>query len=123
MRKLVTALILIPLAVVLVLFAVANREIVTLTFDPFDRAQPAFALRMPLFFLSFVLVGVGVLIGGFVTWLKQHRWRVRARAAEREAQLLREQLAARRWPPDEERAAPPAERPGQPAPLNLPPAA
>jgi uncharacterized integral membrane protein len=123
MRKFVWALVLVPLGIVLVLFAVANREVVTLTFDPFDRAQPAFALRMPLFLLSFVLVGIGVLIGSFATWLRQHRWRARARAAEREVRLLREQLAARRWPQDEPQQAPPAGAPRAPAPLSLPPAA
>jgi uncharacterized integral membrane protein len=123
MRKFVSALVLVPLGIVLVLFAVANREVVTLTFDPFDRAQPAFALRMPLFLLSFVLVGIGVLIGSFATWLRQHRWRARAREAEREARLLREQLAARRWPQDEPQQAPPADMPRAPAPLSLPPAA
>jgi uncharacterized integral membrane protein len=123
MRKFLSAVVLIPLGIVLVLFAVANREVVTLTFDPFDRAQPAFALRMPLFLLSFVLVGIGVLIGGFVTWVRQRRWRARAREAEREVRLLREQLSARRWPQDEARQAQLADPPRPAAPLSLPPAA
>jgi uncharacterized integral membrane protein len=123
MRKIIAAVILVPLGIVLVLFAVANREVVTLTFDPFDRTQPALALRMPLFLLSFVLVGIGVLIGGCVTWLRQHRWRVRAREAEREVRLLREQLAARRPPHHEAQQTPPAETLHAPAPRQLPPAA
>lgn len=123
MRKLLWAVILVPLGVVLVVFAVANREVVTLTFDPFDRTQPAFALRMPLFLLSFMLVAIGMLIGSFATWLRQHRWRARAREAEREVRLLREQLAARRWPQDEAHQTPPADTPRAPAPLSLPPAA
>jgi hypothetical protein len=51
MRKALTALILVPLGIVIVMFAVANREIVTVTFDPFDTAQPAFALPLPLFIM------------------------------------------------------------------------
>ena len=78
------------------MFAVANREIVTVSFDPFDSAQPAFALKMPLFILIFVLVGFGVLIGGIAAWLKQHKWRVRARRAEAEARELRARLDAQR---------------------------
>ena len=58
-RKIVSALILVPLAIALIVFAVANREIVTVSFDPFDPAQPAWSLRMPLFVLIFVF-----LIGG-----------------------------------------------------------
>ena len=37
LRKLVTALILVPLAIVLVAFAVANRQTVVVSFDPFDE--------------------------------------------------------------------------------------
>ena len=57
MRKFVAVAILVPLAIVIVMFAVANREIITVSFDPFDSAHPAFALKMPLFMLIFVLVG------------------------------------------------------------------
>ena len=76
------------------MFAVANREIVTVSFDPFDPAQPAMALQLPLFVLIFVLVGLGVLVGGIAAWLRQHRWRVRARRAEAEARELRARLDA-----------------------------
>lgn len=92
MRKFVTALIFIPLAVIVVAFAVANRALVAVSFDPFDAVDPAFALRMPMFVLIFVLVGLGVLIGGVAAWLKQHKWRVRARRAEAEARELRRRL-------------------------------
>jgi uncharacterized integral membrane protein len=96
MRKVVTAAILIPLAIIIVMFAVANREIVTVSFDPFSSASPAFALKMPLFIFIFVLVAIGVLVGGVAAWLKQHKWRVRARRAEAEARELRARLDAQR---------------------------
>ena len=96
MRKVLAAAVLIPLAVVIVMFAVANRGIVTVTFDPFSSANPAFALTMPMFILIFVLVGIGVLVGGIAAWLKQHKWRVRARRAEAEARELRARLDAQR---------------------------
>jgi hypothetical protein len=76
------------------MFAVANREIITVSFDPFDSAQPAFALKMPLFMLIFALVGVGVVVGGIAAWLKQHKWRTRARRAEADARELRARLDA-----------------------------
>src|SRR5438094_9936199 len=94
MRKIVTAFVLVPLAIIIVMFAVANREIITVSFDPFDSTRPAFALKMPLFVLIFVLVGVGVVVGGIAAWLKQHKWRVRTRRAEWEAKQLRERLDA-----------------------------
>jgi len=107
MRKLVTALIVIPLLVVFVTFAVANRATVTVTFDPFDQVNPAFAVTMPLFLLVITLIAFGVIVGGIVTWFGQRKWRVRARRAEQEAASLREKLQARQWPPQAQ--LPPAE--------------
>jgi heme/copper-type cytochrome/quinol oxidase subunit 1 len=98
MRKFVTAFVLIPLGLVIVMFAVANREIITVSFDPFDSVKPAFAFRMPLFILIFVLVGLGVLIGGVAAWLKQHKWRARARRAEADVRRLRSVKPSARLP-------------------------
>jgi uncharacterized integral membrane protein len=91
-RKVVTAVILVPLAAIIIAFAVANRQIVTVSFDPFDPAQPAYAAALPLFVLIFVLVIFGVLLGGIVTWLRQARWQWAARRAEKENHELRLQL-------------------------------
>ncbi len=92
MRKLVAIAILAPLAIAIVMFAVANRKMITVSFDPFDSAQPAFALTMPLFMLIFALVALGVVVGGIAAWLRQHKWRMRARRAEAEARDLRARL-------------------------------
>ncbi len=94
MRKFIAVAILVPLAVIIVMFAVANREIITVSFDPFDSARPAYALKLPLFMLIFVLVALGVVVGGIAAWLRQHRWRARARRAEAEARDLRARLDA-----------------------------
>jgi hypothetical protein len=94
LRKLVTIFVLAPLAVVIVMFAVANREVITVSFDPFDPVHPALALNMPLFILIFILVGLGVLVGGIAAWLRQHKWRARARQAEAAARDLRARLDA-----------------------------
>ena len=116
MRKFVTAFVLIPLGVVIVMFAVANREVIAVSFDPFDSTKPAFALKMPLFVLIFLLVGLGVLIGGVAAWLKQHKWRMRARRAEADVRRLRAELDAER----SLAGAPPAR---DAPPLIVPPAA
>ena len=99
-RKVVSAVILIPLGLMIVALAVVNREVVTVSFDPFNT-NPSFALRAPLFVLVFVLVIVGVIIGGVAAWLRQSAWRRAARqleadlrAARAEADRLRERLAA-----------------------------
>jgi uncharacterized integral membrane protein len=92
MRKLLTALILVPLAIVLVAFAVANRQTVTISFDPFDPAHPAFTLAVPLFALTLTLVIVGVIVGGVAAWLRQSRWRRTARLAQGQARELSAEL-------------------------------
>jgi uncharacterized integral membrane protein len=100
-RKLVIWLVLVPLAIVILMFAVANRELVTVSFDPFSGAQPAASLTMPLFVLIFILVLLGVLIGGIAAWMRQSRYRRAARVLEgdvvglrREVALLNDRIAA-----------------------------
>jgi uncharacterized integral membrane protein len=88
-NKIVRALILIPLALVLIAFAVANRQTVTVSFDPFDQAEPAFSVALPLYVLILALVIAGVIIGGAAAWLRQGKWRGRARQAESKARELR----------------------------------
>ena len=91
-RKIVTAVILVPLAAIIIAFAVANRQTVTVSFDPFDATDPAYAASLPLFVLIFILVIFGVILGGMAAWLRQARWRWAARRAEKENQELRLEL-------------------------------
>jgi hypothetical protein len=88
-RKIITALILVPLAIAFVMFAVANRQMVVVSFDPFDQAHPAFTLTRPLYQLILVLVIGGVVIGGAAAWLRQAKWRRAARLADARARELR----------------------------------
>jgi uncharacterized integral membrane protein len=101
-RKIVSAVILVPLGLVIVALAVANRDVVTVSFDPFNTIDPAMVVRAPLFVLVFVLVIAGVIIGGIAAWLRQTKWRRAARrleadlrAARQDADRLRRQLATR----------------------------
>jgi len=95
-RKIVTALILVPLVVIIVAFAVANRQTVTVSFDPFSATQPAYAATLPLFVLIFVLLILGVIIGGIAAWLGQRRYRRTARRLDAEARHLHEEMDAMR---------------------------
>jgi uncharacterized integral membrane protein len=92
LRKLITALILVPLAVLLVAFAVANRQSVIVSFDPFDASHPAFALAVPLFALLLAALLAGVVIGGVAAWMRQSRWRRDARFAQGQARALHAEL-------------------------------
>jgi uncharacterized integral membrane protein len=88
-RKFIGGLLLAALALVLIAFAVANRHTVTLSFDPFNQVDPAFALALPLYQLMFLLLICGVAVGGCAAWLRQGKWRSRARRAEKTAALAR----------------------------------
>ena len=48
MRKFLTALVVIPLGVFFVIFAVANRHLVTVSFDPFNSVTPTVAVTRPV---------------------------------------------------------------------------
>src|ERR1700681_1640229 len=107
-RKIVRPLVLIFLALVLISFAVANRQIVTVSLDPFDQGNPALAFSQPMYRLVFVLLIGGVVLGGCAAWLRQGRWRARARRAEAQVNLLRAQASERS---DAAPAAPPSREP------------
>ncbi len=95
-RKIVTAIIVVPLAIVIIAFAVANRQVVTVSFDPFSSTSPAYAASLPLFVLIFVLVILGVIIGGVAAWLRQAAWRRTARRLDADVRTLRQELEAMR---------------------------
>jgi uncharacterized integral membrane protein len=93
-RKIVAAVILVPLAIVIIAFAVANRQIVTVSLDPFSAEHPAASLTLPLFALVIVLLVLGILIGGIAAWLRQSKWRRAARRLEREIADLHIEIEA-----------------------------
>jgi uncharacterized integral membrane protein len=94
LRRIVAAVILVPLAVVIIAFAVANRQLVTVSLDPFSSEHPASSLTLPLFALIIVLLILGVVIGGVAAWLRQANWRRTARRLEREVHELRNEVAS-----------------------------
>lgn len=93
MRKFLSGLVLIPLAVLFVVFAVANRHLVTVSFDPFNTAAPSVGVTLPLFIVLIAIAIMGVIAGGLATWFRQRRWRRAARLYETEARQARQELA------------------------------
>ena len=82
-----TWLLLLPRIVLFVAFAIANRQIVTLSLDP-----APISIRAPLY--SFVLAGivVGLLAGGLIAWLRAGRWRSQLRDEQRTVRRLKSKL-------------------------------
>jgi uncharacterized integral membrane protein len=93
MRKFFTAAVLIPLGLVFIVFAVANRHAVTVSFDPFNSTDPSIAVTLPLFVVIIAVAIAGVVAGGSATWFRQRRWRRAARQHEADARQARAQLA------------------------------
>ena len=89
LNRIVTVLILVPVAVVLIALAVANRDLVPFTLDPFNRANPFLTIHLPLFVYIFVALGIGMVLGSMATWWKQGRYRKMARERDREVRQLR----------------------------------
>src|SRR5882757_4679720 len=88
-RKILTAIVAIPLAAVIIAFAVANRESVTVSFDPFSSVNPAYAATLPLFAVVLLVLIFGVVVGGAAAWIRQGKWRRAARQLESENRQLR----------------------------------
>jgi uncharacterized integral membrane protein len=82
-------------ALVLVLFAISNRNTVSLGIEPFP-----FALELPLYAAVFASLILGFVLGGIGAWIGGRHSRRRARQAEAEAKRLRAELAEARVPTD-----------------------
>ena|SRR5271168_3237633 len=93
MRKFLNAVVFIPLGAILVVFAVANRHLVTVSFDPFNSEDPTLGFTLPLFVVIIAVAILGVIAGSSATWFGQRRWRRAARQHEADARDLRAQLA------------------------------
>jgi len=66
-----TLLTVIPVVVVAGVIAIANRELVRFSVDPFTPENPALSLDLPLYFLVFIAFLAGVLLGGFAAWWRK----------------------------------------------------
>jgi uncharacterized integral membrane protein len=98
-RNIVRVLILAPLALLIAMFAVANRAPVLIGFDPFGAQPPMFAFVSPLYLALMAALIFGVVVGGVAAWMSQNPRRRRARrlaaelkASRAEAEALRRQI-------------------------------
>jgi uncharacterized integral membrane protein len=90
-NRLLMVLVFVPLAIILVALAVANRGSAVFTLDPFNPGNPGLTVEMPLFVFLFAALLAGLIIGSAITWLRQGRYRKLARQRALEAQTLRDQ--------------------------------
>ncbi len=95
LRRFVSILVVVPLAIVLVALAVANRSAVAFTIDAFNPGSASLTWQVPLFALLFIALAAGLLIGSFATWLAQGRHRRAARQGKAESERLLAQAKQR----------------------------
>jgi uncharacterized integral membrane protein len=104
-----------PLIAVAAIFAIANREPITLDLWPFE-ASP----QLPLFVILLACLVFGLVVGGLATWLSAAPTRRRARQARRRvAELEREAARLRQERDRAARAVVPADS-GQSGQAGLP---
>lgn len=81
------------IALILVVFAVANRNTVTLTVWPLPLAMDA-----PLYLVVLISLIVGFFLGELVAWMNGRRWRREARRSAKRVDELERTLAAQSPP-------------------------
>ena len=84
MKRILTWVIGLPIAIILIAFAIANRQYISVSFDPFSADQPWLALSMPAWSLLYIGIFLGLVAGGVAAWLKQGKWRKIARQSRKE---------------------------------------
>ena len=100
MAKILKLLVLVPVAILILAFAIANRQTISVSFDPFSNPDVSTAfVTAPLFILLFLALIVGVILGGIATWFTQGVNRRRARAARDEADHWRDEAQRLRQQP------------------------
>ena len=96
LRKIVSVLIVLPIAIALIIFAVANRGPVTVSLDPFAPETPALAFTVPMFLIVFAAVALGVILGGVAVWFGQGRHRKASRENRWKAARYEREASERR---------------------------
>mgnify|MGYP001825875202 FL=1 len=84
-RKLINIIILVPVAIILIVLSVANRNWVTLALNPFDPGDTVLSVGAPFFVFLFVALMIGMVVGSLATWFRQGRYRKKARQEAKEA--------------------------------------
>lgn len=93
--RFVTYLVLALIAIALVIVGFANRSIITLTLLPADLVpftKYNVSYDLPLYVVVFGGIAVGLLLGFFWEWLREHKHRSEALAQRRERAMLAKEV-------------------------------
>ncbi len=101
MRRILRWLIGLPIFVIVIGFAIANRRWTQLSLDPFNQAAPAVSIDLPLWLLFFLGAFVGILVGWTACWWTQGKHRKLARDRAREISKLQSEAALAKSSPEQ----------------------
>lgn len=91
MKTFLKWLLIAPIAVIIVTFAIVNRHSVPVSFDPFGSDLPGLRFEVPLFIVMFACAMLGVIAGSAATWLRQGRHRRALRETRSDLAHLKEE--------------------------------
>ena len=94
LRRIVGWIVLVPLSVVLIVFALANRQLTVVNFNPFvaPDALASPGAGVPLFLVIFGFLLLGVVLGGIASWFAASEVRRDRRRWRRETERLGREL-------------------------------
>jgi uncharacterized integral membrane protein len=96
LRRILRWVVGLPLVILVVCFAVANRKWVTLSFNPITQDVPS--IDLPLWLIFFLGIFVGLFVGWAAAWMAQGKHRKAARDARSEVSKLQVELTDLRKP-------------------------
>jgi uncharacterized integral membrane protein len=101
LRRIVGWVVLVPLCLVMIVFALANRQLVVVNFNPLvpSEALTTPGIGVPLFLVLFAVLLFGVVLGGVATWFAQGQHRRDERSWRRETERLNREVDALRRAP------------------------
>jgi len=94
LRRFANWVIWLPVTIVVVGFAVANRQWVAVSFDPFNESQPYASIGMPLWALLFCGLFIGAIAGWIACWFGQGKWRKSTREVRASLRRAHDELAS-----------------------------
>lgn len=81
----------VPVAFIVIAFAIANRTPVGVHFDPLP-----YELDIPLWAAVIGALAFGFILGAVIRWLFDHRWRAEARQGKRHVRALEREISSLR---------------------------
>jgi len=95
MKKILRWLIWVPLAIIIAIFLIANRQLVSISLDPISIDNPAISTpALPLWLWLSLALLTGFFVGAMGMWNSGRPKRVRAKEESRELKTLKREISA-----------------------------